>query len=397
MKNNRLKLTTFLPILLILTACTTKIDTDKADTETPKATNEDIHFINYSVINAEDEDVAAIIKVWQSYIGGENQYDYDNHHWGASTQLCPNCFLREVDFKMFNEFGVQNSVIGVIPVNENEWELTSLFSNFNSQKKQIDLYYIIKVYAKKVNNAFYLFNRTDYLKNKWNNQKVGNITFYYNEKHKFNLEKANKLSKFNTQIADLFNTKKIDFEYFIAENAQETAKIRGYEFQPSTYVPNQFEALADVTNKIIYVGNDSEFYPHEVVHLYTKELFNYQYHSWIDEGFATMLGGSKGKSLNWHLDKLKVFLEENQDYELNDITKLNTVPNGEYTTEFRYVIGGLLVKEIFDKEGIDGVKEILQFGRSNEDFYNLLEVKFNVSKENFGKFIKEKLNIIRPK
>ena len=104
-----------------------------------------------------------------------------------------------------------------------------------------------------------------------------------------------------------------------------------------------------------------------------------------------MLGGSKGKSLNWHLDKLKVFLEENQDYELNDITKLNTVPNGEYTTEFRYAIGGLLVKEIFDKEGINGVKEILQFGRSNEDFYNLLEVKFNVSKENFGKFIKEKL------
>ena len=40
--------------------------------------------------------------------------------------------------------------------------------------------------------------------------------------------------------------------------------------------------------------------PHELVHIYTKELFNYQYHSWIDEGLATMLGGSRGKSLDWH-------------------------------------------------------------------------------------------------
>jgi len=382
MKNNRLQLTIFLATLLILTACTTKID---------------IHFINYSVINAEDEDVAAIIKVWQSYIGGDNQYDYDNYHWGTSNQICPNCFLREVDFKMFNEFGVQNTVIGVIPVNENEWELTSLFSNFNAQKKQIDLYYIIKVYAKKVNNTFYLFNRTDYLKNQLRNQKIGNITFYYNHKHEFNLEKANKLSAFNAQVANLFNTTKLDFEYFIAESGREAAKIRGYDFKPSTYVPNQSEALADVTNNIIYVGNGSEFYPHEVVHLYTKELFNYQYHSWIDEGFATMLGGSKGQSLDWHLDKLRVFLEKNPDYELNDITTLNTVPNGEYTTEFRYAIGGLLVKEIFDKEGIAGIKEILQFGSSNEDFYNLLKVKFKVSKENFGKFIREKLKITPPK
>ena len=75
---------------------------------------------------------------------------------------------------------------------------------------------------------------------------------------------------------------------------------------------------------------------------------------------------------------------------MNDITKLNTVPNGEYTTAFRYVIGGLLVKEIFDKEGIEGLKEILQFGRSNEDFYNLLKIKFNVSKEDLGKFVREK-------
>ena len=87
--------------------------------------------------------------------------------------------------------------------------------------------------------------------------------------------------------------------------------------------------------------------------------------------------------------KLKEFLAENPEYDLSDITKLKkTIPNGEHASDFRYVIGGLLMKNIYEKEGVKGLIESLKYGTSDEDFYQLMKDKLDVTKDGFDEYIK---------
>jgi hypothetical protein len=87
--------------------------------------------------------------------------------------------------------------------------------------------------------------------------------------------------------------------------------------------------------------------------------------------------------------KLKQFLNENPDYDLSDISKLKkTIPNGEHASDFRYVIGGLLMKNIYKKEGIKGLVESLKYGTSDKDLYKLIDDKLKVTKDDFDEYIK---------
>ena len=120
----------------------------------------------------------------------------------------------------------------------------------------------------------------------------------------------------------------------------------------------------------------------------------FYYHSWFDEGIATLFGGSRGYPLEWHLAKLKTYLEQNPQETLPDIAKLSTIPNGEFMTEYNYAIGGLICKRIYKLNGMNGLLDLLKFGNTDEDFYKAVEKHFGVKKDNFGAFIRDELKKI---
>jgi len=380
----RFRLITF-SLFISLWSCVPKVnvipENDMASTLT--------YHTNYNVINADDPTVAAIIERWQTYLDSNSHFTFDCPYWHSEELSDPNATLWDLDLRSMKNSNSQNIVIGVVPIEENFWELISMF--INPMTEPLTPHYILSIYVTKINDEFKFVSKTDFIKPKLAKQQVGEITYFFDKSYTFNEQEAQKLQDFNAQVASFFKTDILDFEYFICENSRETAAVRGYLFEPSMFVPNQYGALTDVVNRIIYAGNNSEYYPHEVVHLYTKELFNYKYHSWIDEGLATYLGGSRGKDLDWHLEQLKIFLTDNPDFPLNEISELHTISNGNYSTEFRYAIGGLLIREIYKREGLKGIKQSLQFGRKEDDFYRLMKDKFNVEREEFGDLVRSLL------
>jgi hypothetical protein len=155
------------------------------------------------------------------------------------------------------------------------------------------------------------------------------------------------------------------------------------------YNPSGKGGIASWRNKIIYSGNNSSYFPHELVHLYTYHLVPKDPHFWVGEGIATFYAGTSTYTFDGHMLKLKQFLDQNPEYDLSDISKLNkTIPNGEHKSDLRYVIGGLLMKKIYDKEGVQGLVESLKYGTSDVDFYELLQDKLEVSKDDLDEYIK---------
>ena len=201
------------------------------------------------------------------------------------------------------------------------------------------------------------------------------------------------MNEFNLAMAEEFNVEPLEFAYFVANNARDIARVWGYEYMNRMYNPSGKGGIASWQNMIIYSGNNSSYFPHELVHLYTFHVVPKYPHFWVGEGIATFYAGTSTYSFQGHMQKLKEFLAANPDYDLSDISKLNkTIPNGEHASDFRYVIGAFLMKKIYDKEGVDGLIESLEYGTSDDDFFQLLSDKLGVTRDTFDPYIKEEVN-----
>lgn len=347
-------------------------------------------YIGSEVTNANDKSEKQIIQLWKNYLIEGKFQDANSPYWSFDELKIPDEYLWAIGVESLQQrdYRVQCKIIGVFPVENEHYALKSAFTHID-KNGEIHLDTITSVYAKKIKNEFLLISSAEYLKSILEHHKVGSINYYVHPSHKFNLKDAKKMNDFNQFIAKEFKVPPMEFDYFVANNARDIVDVWGYEYMDRMYIPNQTGGVASIHNKLIYSGNNSEYYPHELVHLYTFDLVPKNYHFWIGEGIATYYGGSGGYTLDWHLNKLSGFLEENPNFDLTDLDVLNReIPNGEHKTDFRYVIGGFLMKKVHEKYGVQGFKDALHVSSKNEDYFAFLNQKLGIEMAEFNNYIR---------
>lgn len=350
-------------------------------------------YIEKEVSNYDDENEKQVIQLWKDYLLKGEFKSENSPYWSYENMTVPDEYLWAVDIPTLQNRGYieQCKIIGVFLTETGYYSLKSAFSHLDAEG-EIHLDAMVSVYAKKINDKFLLVNSAEYHKSILKKYSVGNIDYYVHPTHKFDPKKAEKMNEFNQFLSKEFDVAPLHFDYFVANNARDIVDIWGYEYMTRMYIPIQTGGVASIHNRIIYSGNNSEYYPHELVHLYTYSLVPKDYHFWFGEGIATFYGGSTQKPLIWHLQKLKVFLTENPDFDLSDIESLPMdIPNGEHQTAFRYVIGGFLAQMIYEKEGVSGLIDLLHTENTKESFFTTLEEKLGIQKEGFDSFIKNKV------
>jgi len=328
------------------------------------------YYINDNVENSNEEYFLEIRKNWENYLNSNNYLQINNEYWDYDKYSNPE--MGYASFLMYlrnlNQNGgkIQCSFIGIVPVQNDYYLLKTVFTEKNS--KNIDVV-----------------------------QKVGNINYIVHPEHDFDRGDAIKMNNFNTELAKLFELPPISFDYVIANDTRDLCEIFGLDFFQYSYQPVASGGMADTHNNIIYAGNNSAYYPHEVVHLYTRAKCAQQFHSWVDEGIAALLGGSTGYAIEWHWEKLRRFLSENPNFKINNLTALQTnIPNGEYITDFRYAIGALICQRIIDKEGMKGIFEALHSGNTEDNYFEILEKKLNINRNEFEQYVKSEILQLKP-
>ena len=260
-------------------------------------------------------------------------------------------------------------------------------------KEKYTLTSYLQFMQKKINSEFLLVNSATYHKEILEHRKVGNINYYVHPAHKFDYEKAKCMSDFNNQLAVKFSFDTIECTYFVANSSRELVEIWGYEYMDRMYRPEQTGGVAIPSDNILYCGNNSEYYPHELIHLYAYNVSNNFPHFWLNEGIATYFGGSTEKSFEWHLNELKEFDKLTPSFDYSDIAGIGDtyIPNGKHLTEFRYILGTIIIKEVYENEGMDGIKAALNQGNTNEDFFSFIEEKLGITEASFNDFIRKQL------
>lgn len=351
--------------------------------------------IGKNVVNAQGAVEKEIIELWKDYITFGTPGDTVSTYWSYQTYIEPDQFLFNFPVARIKNaslpFVFHCQVIGIFPVENGYYCLKSAF--MHEQESMLHLDAIITVYAKKENGKFLLFNSLDYNKSVLAHHKVGTIHYYVHPNHTFNKEQAQKMQAYNKQLAELFQIPTLTFDYFVANTSRELISLWGYDYMDNMYKPDQTGGLALLKDQIILAGNNSEYYPHEVFHLYAfKEAKNIPYFM-INEGIATYFTGSAEQSFEWHFAALKAFHQEHPDYDYLHVDQLVDfdIPNGTHATDFRYIVGAIIARAVYKKQGMEGIKDLMRTVPNKEAMLAYMKEHLNVTTETFNAFIVSEL------
>ena len=239
------------------------------------------------------------------------------------------------------------------------------------QYKKSNPWCITRVYAVKENGQWRLKNALPMITANWQQKTVGKITFIYPSEHNFNLELALDAAAFCDDVSKKYQLNDWQpFDYYITKNGDELGELLGFDFFFTGYTTGK----AMVESRILLSGIDSEWYPHEFIHMMVEDKPR---HKLIDEGFATWLGGAMGKTFEEGAWILAEQLSANQTITIYDI--LNNWGN-EYSAF--YTAGAIICNMAYEKGGVPSIKKLLDATPEDEALFQAVCELLEESRKN---------------
>lgn len=248
--------------------------------------------------------------------------------------------------------------------------------------------------SKDASGNYKLKKPTDYLTRNWKHYTVGSIEYIVTPNKQFNRQEAVRMDSFSRAIATYFHTDVIPVKFY-------SCGYYPYIWYPwgqdNFFMTGNYNRLtggqAVPLDKSIYCGNNSEYYPHELVHVYTTfiamKLTGLTYIS--PEGVSTFLGGSQGYDLEYHLKSVAKYSREHKLTKLEEVFNIPDGVIGDYNeTEVRYAINGLVIKLVDDKQGYQGILKILTSGDESQAVIMICDM-YKIKPETIYDFLMKEL------
>lgn len=341
---------------------------------------------NY-IIDTSNIETKQIMNLFENYIHSKPDSLYDNPYWNSKEKQQYKYFdFLESEFQPSLYMGFPVHVLSIKSKNS-LYEIKAQFSFCQSDGTPYILC-IANYYAKKEIKQYKLYNALLINRQDWLHTKIDLIDFYYPAYHLFDSLKAYALIDFAHNICKNLTVQPIPFEYYMADDYDEIQKLKGIDYYIGMGGEVKPTGRSNNYDKVYCSGMDENYF-HEVFHILIDPHYPDK-HQWISEGMATWLGGSRGKSLNWHIKKTDEYLKKHPEINLNDLLTLKTID--EYT-DYRYVLGGLIVKKIYEKGGWNLIKKFMNTGKSNENYYEAIETYLGVKKKDLNIYLRKQLEI----
>lgn len=176
------------------------------------------------------------------------------------------------------------------------------------------------------------------------------------------------------QLADIeklnsyFETDSIEFTYYSCVSPVELFKIKGFDYSHGMY-QNKKGGLVEFGNHV-FSGNNSEYYTHEIVHIYINKLFPGA-NSLLNEGIAMYFGGSGGQTYSWHKNKLKEYIENKEDFDFLDYMGTFDQLYIDKQTSIPYMTGALIYEYVINKADKYSYFNML---KERKDIWDILKI-----------------------
>jgi len=367
----------YLSLLFLFFSC------NEAQTEThPK---NDFKLIISDNINKSLISNKQIITVLTNFLKTKNEYIYKNDYWIAAD--FPRFYHPYGDiFKIEKKGTIDNfyhpTLLEIIETEQdNERLLKIAFIGDDSLK------IIYSLIAVKSEDYWIFKNTLDYNTKNWKKHTFKNVNYYISPSKEINMNEVNKQLEFNKSLSSFFDVKLDSIYYYSCVNPVELFNIKGIDYTTAMYF-GKYGGFAQGDN-IVFSGNNSEFYPHEIAHLYSNSSFRYA-PLILKEGVATLLGGQGRHEYKWHREELNKFIRKKPDYNFLDCLlpfERKFLDNNE--TSIPYMTGALIVELLLKKYNVSELEYLFE---KEKQIWHILS-KINITKDNFNESLKRQLNI----
>jgi hypothetical protein len=217
----------------------------------------------------------------------------------------------------------------------------------------------------------------------WTVTAVGPLSYRYDPQYPFSIERARSAAAFVDSLVKALELPPPDtIRYYLAESADEMARLLGFDWLKLPSGPESGRGgWAGASS--LYSGDDrrGEDYRHELAHLIAGPLRSSTgRHRFIEEGFATWLGGTAGLSLAAGIPRLTAFVREYPSYPWRDLASYST------PDDIRHLSGALLFEAVHREAGWPGVRMLLEAGRSDDALLSALPPALRMTPETFERW-----------
>lgn len=335
-------------------------------------------------ISIETEVNQKIIGSLRSFLETKNQSATQNKYWLTADFekfIYPYQGIYTIEQSKFGPDYYKPSLMEIIDTQYPDKKIVKIaFIGHNAESNENTIRCIYNLIAN-VNNKQVIFSSyIDYATRNWETKKVGNIKYLISPSKSFNTIEAKNQEEDVLKICSFFDCKPIETTYYSCINPVELFQIKGFDYNSMMYLSNT-GGLAEAGN-IIFSGNNSDFYTHEIVHIYVNKFYP-DAPVILNEGIASYLGGSGKFDYQWHKNKFKLYLKTNNGLDfagLIDNPYERVYMDNE--TPVPYIIGGVICEKIIKEHGKKKLISLLR-NTSKKDVWNVLK-EVGITKENLS-------------
>lgn len=225
------------------------------------------------------------------------------------------------------------------------------------------------------NGKPYFISPLDIAASCWQETQIRNVVFHYPAYHVFDKEKAKSLIANIKMLENDWQLQPIEINYFFADTEEEIKQLAGFDYTLDMGNAPKPSGISNEINNTAFCTGLGEDYFHEIVHIYLNRVFP---KSPLREGLAHFYGGSMGKPLSYHKNKLIKYLVAHPEIQVNSIDDLPKID--DYTNEYS-TAQAILCADAFAKGGFKGLQQIMQY----ESIEAILKQEYGI--QTFAAFI----------
>lgn len=349
---------------------------------------------NYTIsispsVDKMDSENQKVILILRGFLNTKNNSLSENTYWlrtDFDRYVYPYADIYKIESSRRGANYFKPSLMELVPISDDEKLLKLAFIGVDPNTSETAIRCIYNIVAVKSNGDWMLKRATGHYTREWHTKKVNSITYKYPKGKSINTNEIDNQAADIESICRFFDISPIPITYYSCYSPKQVFEVKGFDYLPNMFF-SKTGGMADKGN-IIYSGNNSEYYTHEIVHIYIEKLFT-NTHSLLNEGIATYIGGSGTFNYEWHRQQFATYMDTASIDLAKHINPYEKLYAANDETLVPYMIGALICERTYRIYGKAKLFELLNTG---DDLWSKLKL-VGLTPQNITKEIMNELKL----